>query len=321
MTIGLPDRRVARRRVRRRTRRDAAVGGRAPLRSTTPRRLRALPPAGVAGWAMTAARRGGGLALGSAVAGVALASIAGLAAWTLTSSYDDLVASPARYGSTWDATVGNVSSEQQAAETRAALEAIPGIEAVGIRSTQGIAGDEDFVIMAAEPFVGRPAFGTILDGRAPIAPNEVALGRQSLEDLDASIGEPVTLVDPDDPEFAGHLRRRRRGDHQRRDDRRRRPRRTDHERDDGHDQPGHPEPAVRGVGRTGRRIEPRHSRRCATRSRRRTSSGARRARCSTSTSSRGSRHSSRRSSRRSRASHSSTRSCRRSAATARRSAC
>ena len=62
-----------------------------------------LPPAGVAGLAMTTSRRAGGVALGSAIAGVALAAAAGIAAWSLVASYDDLVARPERYGATWDA--------------------------------------------------------------------------------------------------------------------------------------------------------------------------------------------------------------------------
>ena len=63
----------------------------------------------------------------SAVVGVALACAAGVAAWSLTSSYDDLVAHPARYGSAWDAQVGNVGSLAQQETTRANLAAIPGI--------------------------------------------------------------------------------------------------------------------------------------------------------------------------------------------------
>ena len=48
--------------------------------------------------------------MGSALIGTAIAAAAGVAAWTLISSYDDLVASPERYGATWDVLVGNVAN-------------------------------------------------------------------------------------------------------------------------------------------------------------------------------------------------------------------
>jgi len=158
--------------------------------------LVALPPTGVAGRAMTSARRAGGFALGSAVAGVALACTAGLAAWSLASSYDGLLAVPARYGSTWDALVGNVGSEQQQADTRAALESIPGISAAGIKSTTGIGSLPDATILAVEPYIGTVDFATIISGRAPVADKEVALGRRTLRHFGAHVGGTVTLQDP-----------------------------------------------------------------------------------------------------------------------------
>ncbi len=176
-----------------------------PRRSTsgssanpTSRTLSLLPPAGMAGLAMSNSRRGGRLALGSAVVGVAFAAAGGVAAWSLVTSYDELLADPARYGSTWDAQVGNVGDRSQEEETRRRLESIPGIEAVGIRSIDGI-GEPGFVVYAGEPFLGDATLGPITDGRAPSTPTEVALGSASMKKLGVGIGDSVEFTDPADP--------------------------------------------------------------------------------------------------------------------------
>jgi putative ABC transport system permease protein len=170
-----------------------------PSLQSSSRTLSLLPPPGVAGWAMANSRRTGRLAVGSAIAGVAVAAAAGVAAWSLVTSYEELRAEPARYGSTWDAQVGNVGDIAQQDETRERLASIPGIEAVGIQSLQGIGGSSAFVIFAGEPFLGDVPFGAITAGRAPSAPNEIALGRTSMGAFDVSIGEEVVLTDPNDP--------------------------------------------------------------------------------------------------------------------------
>lgn len=147
---------------------------------------------------MSNSRRGGRLALGSAVVGVAFAAAGGVAAWSLVTSYDELLADPARYGSTWDAQVGNVGDRSQEEETRRRLESIPGIEAVGIRSIDGI-GEPGFVVYAGEPFLGDATLGPITDGRAPSTPTEVALGSASMKKLGVGIGDSVEFTDPADP--------------------------------------------------------------------------------------------------------------------------
>jgi hypothetical protein len=173
--------------------------------ATANRSASRLPPSGVAGWAAMNSRRTGRLAMSSAVVGVAVAAAAGVAAWSLVASYDDLRAEPARYGSAWDAQVGNVGSDSQRADTRSRLESIPGIGAVGLMSLSGIAGDPNFTIFAAEPFIGAVDFGTIIAGRAPTAPTEVALGRASARRYDVAIGDVFTVADPRDPGNSAEL--------------------------------------------------------------------------------------------------------------------
>lgn len=164
--------------------------------SPTPSRL---PPTGVAGWAMTSSRRAGGFALGSAVAGAAFAAIAGITAWTLIASYDALVASPDRYGATWDVAVGNVGSEEQGQATQETLRSIPGIRSVGIMSASDLEAAPTFTLLAFEPFLGDVDTASITDGREPLRPTEIALGRQTMDDYGVSIGDTVTLP-PEDPD-------------------------------------------------------------------------------------------------------------------------
>ncbi len=175
------------------------VASEAPV-SSSHRTVTSLPPSGVAGWAITNSRRAGRLALGSAIVGVAFAAAAGVAAWSLVTSYDDLRAEPARYGSEWDAQVGNVGSLSQQADTRARLESIPGIDAVGLLSTQGIQDDPTFTVFAGQPFLGDVDFGTIIAGRAPNKPTEVAFGRTSMRHYGVGIGDTFTVVDPGNPD-------------------------------------------------------------------------------------------------------------------------
>ena len=122
-----------------------------------------------------------------------------MAALAVTNSYDDLLSHPARLGSSWDATVGNVGSEQQQIDTRAALEAIPGIDVTGITTLSGIGSDPSFSLVASVPFLGERRFDTVIDGRAPENPSEVALGARSMDLFDVGIGDEVTFEDPSMP--------------------------------------------------------------------------------------------------------------------------
>ncbi len=155
---------------------------------------RKLPSTGVAGLAMTGSRRAGGLALGSAIGAVALASTVGMAAWSLTASYHGLIDHPARYGATWDATVGNDANADQAAASQRRLSAIPGIRAAGIQSYDNTWRDGvDFTLTGFDPLIGEPSEPTVTRGRAPAAMEEVALGRGTMADLGVGIGDMVHL--------------------------------------------------------------------------------------------------------------------------------
>ncbi len=172
----------------------------------TPRGLTGmLPTTGVAGLAMTGSRRAGGVALGSAIAGVALASAIGVAAWSLTASYYDLRTAPARYGATWDVSVGNDANAAQAAATHERLAAIPGIRVAGIDSANGgPKGGADFTLTDFIPTIGAPSSPIVTRGRPPVGPAEVALGRTTMRDLGAHLGDTVHLP-PGDPSQGADL--------------------------------------------------------------------------------------------------------------------
>jgi hypothetical protein len=169
------------------------------VRRPVPAPVAAASPPALAGWGFTTARRAGRLALASAVVGTIAATAAGVAALAVTSSYEDLLAHPARLGSAWDATVGNVGSEQQEIDTRAALAAIPGIDVTGITTLSGIGGDPSFGLVASVPFLGERRFDTVVEGRAPQDVSEVALGARSMEKFEVEIGDEVTFGDPSAP--------------------------------------------------------------------------------------------------------------------------
>jgi hypothetical protein len=174
--------------------------------ATRPRATTGVPPAGLAGVAMSRSRRSGRLALGAAIAGVAVAATVGVAALTLLGSYDRLLAEPARYGSTWDAQVGNVGSVDQEIQTRERLATIPGIGSVaGLRSLDGIGGDPGFSLVATETLVGDPDVATILAGRFPSEPTEIAMGRVSLRERGLVLGDEFVATHPSDPSIQAAL--------------------------------------------------------------------------------------------------------------------
>ncbi len=173
--------------------------------SHTPRRLAGvLPTIGVAGLAMTGARRAGGVAMASAIAGVAVASAIGVAAWSLTASYQDLRAAPARYGATWDVSVGNDADAEQAASTHERLAAIPGIRVAGIESANDGPAGAAFTLTTFIPSIGDPSPPVVTRGRPPVGPTEVTLGRTTMHDLGVQLGDSVHLP-PGDPSQGADL--------------------------------------------------------------------------------------------------------------------
>jgi len=129
----------------------------------------------------------------SALLGLAVAVGSFAAAGTFTSSLDHLIATPSLYGYGWDfITVGDTTTQTlNAIEPDRDIEAISrgGATSIRIGSTRLI------------PFTYEPGHGitpTILEGRAPAADNEIALGTALFSTLRTRIGGTLNVrVDSD----------------------------------------------------------------------------------------------------------------------------
>lgn len=124
----------------------------------------------------------------SALLGLTVAIASFAAAGTFTTSLDHLIAKPALYGYGWDfITVGDST-----AQTRRAIGADPDLEAV----TRGGAANIKIGSTHLIPFAYMPGRGiapTILDGRAPIADDEIALGTSLLKTLHTRVGGTIRV--------------------------------------------------------------------------------------------------------------------------------
>ena len=139
-------------------------------------------------------RRGGGttrVALVTAVVGLAAVT----AAATYGASLHRLVDSPERQGWTWDAVVGNYSGAPGAAEEgRAALEANPDVAAFTAYQTTTYLVDGQTVTLAEFEPGAIDLVPVVLEGRAPIADDEIALGRGTLAQLGKERGDTVEVA-------------------------------------------------------------------------------------------------------------------------------
>ena len=123
----------------------------------------------------------------------------GIAAWSLLASYDGLVVDPENYGAGWDAIVGNVANEDQAAATQERLAAITGITWAGIKNDSQVIPGREFTLVSFEAPADEVTPGVITSGRPPVAGDEIALGRASMRDLGVGIGDTVVLATGDGP--------------------------------------------------------------------------------------------------------------------------
>lgn len=181
----------------------------APTRPTVVARLSAslgLRPTASIGAAMALERSGrrAGVPVRSALVG-AVAAVLGISAvLVFGASLDRLVTTPARYGFHWDARVlddhlRSSVPDRPCTVRRSRLTSVPGV------------GDVAAICSISVELGGRPvvAFGvrslrgviepTIVEGRAPRGPREVAIGAQTLADLGRGVGDRVRAPGPNGP--------------------------------------------------------------------------------------------------------------------------
>jgi FtsX-like permease family len=172
----------------------------APVRSSRGARfLAGLPPPVAVGvrMALHSGRGPAALPSGPALAGAAVGVAGVVASLTFGSRVDHLLATPKLWGADYDAIVTtgeNVSADEATAERVAGD---PDVTAVALVDSTGLsvhAGDEQVPV---EALTLRPYRGVIppvlLQGRAPAAPTEAALGGEILDRLGVDVGETVEV--------------------------------------------------------------------------------------------------------------------------------
>jgi len=163
-----------------------------------PHRSLALPPVATAGLHMARTGRGRGVEVVAALTSAVAAVVAIVAAGSMVASLDDLLRTSARFGAPWDVSIGvpfedepTVVALLQDPQVRDAVD-----QAAFIRGQDLRIGDEHAWVHAYVPIedVAEEAPSLPIDeGRPPATAREIAVGSLTLEDLDLSIGDRVTL--------------------------------------------------------------------------------------------------------------------------------
>lgn len=131
----------------------------------------------------------------------AVTAVAGLtAALTFAGSLDHLVRSPAQQGWNWDLMIGNPNDTQdEVARGGRLLAANPQVSAYSAMAMLGsvdIDGKTVPQVLAVDQLNGA-VHPPLLEGRAPAAPDEMALATRTLAEIHKHIGDRVTATGPD----------------------------------------------------------------------------------------------------------------------------
>jgi len=169
--------------------------------------LATLPPPAAVGarWALATGRGPTALPSGPALAGAAVGIAGVVAALVFGARVDHLLATPKLWGANYDAivTIGEAApSDERIADQIAGDPAVAAVAMFDSVDLRVYARDRQFQNEAAALWAHRGTIPpVILDGRAPVAPNEVALGDEVLDRLGVDIGDTVE-VDSDDEKVA-----------------------------------------------------------------------------------------------------------------------
>jgi putative ABC transport system permease protein len=162
-----------------------------------------LGPAATAGVGMSF-ERGGGLASRTALLGTLVAVAGVVAAVTFGVSLNHLVDSPRQQGWNWDVVVGNPNTADPLSGDPAAvtlhdqmvgmLEANPRVGGfAGFGLADGTTVNGRAVDLAGLQAIRGSLSNTIVEGRAPVADDEIVLGRDPLDEIHAHVGQTVTV--------------------------------------------------------------------------------------------------------------------------------
>jgi ABC-type lipoprotein release transport system permease subunit len=113
---------------------------------------------------------------------------------TFGAGLDVLVDDPSSSG--WNWTLAPELPEEEASELRS----VEGVEDIGIiHFGQVKAGGERMTGVSMQAELGAPSF-SVVRGRMPSGPQEVAVGPKTADRLHLAIGDPIAIVDPDAPD-------------------------------------------------------------------------------------------------------------------------
>jgi ABC-type antimicrobial peptide transport system permease subunit len=130
----------------------------------------------------------------SALAGTTIAIAALVAAAVFGTTLAGLVATPARYGANWDAELNIGFAGVSGPFGARVLSAVPGIAGYAAGNTgQVTVGGLEVPAIGVDPVRGG-GYLTLLAGRAPAGPGEIALGAQTLHALGAHLGQTVPVA-------------------------------------------------------------------------------------------------------------------------------
>jgi hypothetical protein len=174
------------------------------------RAARALPPAPSVGvrFALHAARQVSTpvrpALLGALVGVIGLAAVAVVGA-----SLDRLIDTPARWGTAWDVAITGENPDQSTRvsdEDRAELLAADDVEAAAvlIYDEQLTIDGVEAISMTVDSFKGEIT-PTVVRGREPRSADEIALARDTFDEVDKSIGDRVAVVSRGSAESQGQL--------------------------------------------------------------------------------------------------------------------
>ena len=129
-----------------------------------------------------------------------------VAAAVLVGSLTSLIDTPRNYGFPWDVQVGRFEgSPELLDEAFESIEAIPEVSAASLLYSSDFARIDDATqsLIAFGPVAGYTnVTPTITEGHAPLAANEVALGRPLADKLDKHIGDTIEVINQSDTSAA-----------------------------------------------------------------------------------------------------------------------
>ncbi len=168
----------------------------APLRPAAPGRL-ALPLSASVGVALARRTGAGPVPLRTAAVAASITVVAVTAAIGWRGSLDRLHHEPADFGVTWDVSVGNGTTREEATAAEERLEADDAIAAfAGITTADVVVDGKPLAAVVAYDRRGSVA-PRVLEGRAPTRDDEIALGQESLEAVGVDVGDTVEVAAPD----------------------------------------------------------------------------------------------------------------------------